>query len=115
MPVKSDITQIATIAASGTTSNEITLNVGGYLEGISVPSGFTTSDVYMQGEYDPNGSNFRDMYDANGNRVTISSAQADRYIPLSSEVTRGLAKVKLVSAQTQISEVAIPVVIQFEA
>ena len=72
-------TQEATIAASASLSGAIRLPAGHYLAAIVMPAAWTAADLTFQAS--PAGTTYNNLYDDNGNEVTVTAA-ASRFILL---------------------------------
>ena len=71
--------QEAAIAINTAVSGAVVLPPAEYLCGIQMPAAWTTADITFQASYD--GTTYYDLYDQDGNEITISAA-ASRFIIL---------------------------------
>jgi hypothetical protein len=107
-----DITQTATILEGQSESTAINSGMSGILEGMTMPSTWTTGNITFKVSLEEDGD-YLDMYDADGNPVIVYP-QANTFITLNGLVTRGMRYVKLISTSNQGSDREIKVHIRNE-
>lgn len=88
----------ASIAASSTTSTEITLN-GALVCGIYIPKGFTGTAISFLASVISGGETFR-VADGEGNAYSLTCAAGD-YVPLEPSIFAGIDFLKVVSGSTE--------------
>jgi len=107
-----DTTQCVTISAGGFLSSVLDLGKSGTLEGITVPSAWTESDITFRVAIEENGP-YLDMMDPDGSRITACT-KVNTYMALNGIVTRGMRYVKIESSNSQTAERQICVHIRYE-